>query len=155
MSEPLDTTPCSRPSASSANGTFASLRGRTGGTTRTALRRSHAAVSAFTTADDLYGELGANWDLTHLRARLRRYGIRRGPRAKHRQAKSGWQSLTPTETKIAGMVAAGLPNRQIAEQLVLSPRTVGTHVSHILAKLGVRSRIDIAREAAENDQIMA
>ncbi|MCT2584360.1 helix-turn-helix transcriptional regulator [Actinophytocola gossypii] len=113
-----------------------------------------AARSAFTTADDLYGELGANWDLTHLRARLRRHGIRRGPRAKHRQAKAGWQSLTPTETKIAAMVAAGLPNRQIAEQLVLSPRTVGTHVSHILAKLGVRSRIDIAREAAEHDHTL-
>ncbi|HEX2130803.1 MAG TPA: LuxR C-terminal-related transcriptional regulator, partial [Actinophytocola sp.] len=113
-----------------------------------------AARSAFTTADDLYGELGANWDLTHLRARLRRHGIRRGPRAKHRQAKAGWQSLTPTETKVAAMVAAGLPNRQIAEQLVLSPRTVGTHVSHILAKLGVRSRIDIAREAAEHDHML-
>ncbi|MDQ3786865.1 MAG: helix-turn-helix transcriptional regulator, partial [Actinomycetota bacterium] len=58
--------------------------------------------------------------------------------------------LTPTETKIAAMVAEGLSNRQIAEQLVLSPRTVGTHVSHILAKLGVRSRIDIARKAAEH-----
>jgi DNA-binding NarL/FixJ family response regulator len=46
-----------------------------------------------------------------------------------------------------------MANRQIAEQLVLSPRTVGTHVSHILAKLGVRSRIDIAREAAENDRV--
>ncbi|OLF05609.1 LuxR family transcriptional regulator [Actinophytocola xinjiangensis] len=109
-----------------------------------------AARAAFTTADDLYSHLGANWDQTHLRASLRRYGIRRGPRAKHRQAKSGWGSLTPTETKIAGMVAAGLPNRQIAERLVLSPRTVGTHVSHILAKLGVRSRIDIAREAADH-----
>lgn len=113
-----------------------------------------SARTAFTAADDLYGELGANWDLTHLRARLRRYGIRRGPRAKHRQAKVGWNSLTPTERKIAGLVASGLPNRQIAEQLVLSPRTVGTHVSHILAKLGVRSRIDIAREAAENDHVL-
>ncbi|OLF10000.1 helix-turn-helix transcriptional regulator [Actinophytocola xanthii] len=112
-----------------------------------------AARTAFTHADDLYDHLGAHWDQTHLRAQLRRYGIRRGPRVKHRQAKVGWKSLTPTETKIAGMVAAGLPNRQIAEQLVLSPRTVGTHVSHILAKLGVRSRIDIAREAAEHSRV--
>jgi DNA-binding CsgD family transcriptional regulator len=109
-----------------------------------------SARSAFTRADELYDRLGANWDLAHLRAQLRRFGIRRGPRAKHRQAQAGWGSLTPTETKIAGMVAEGLSNRQIAEQLVLSPRTVGTHVSHILAKLGVRSRIDIAREAAEH-----
>jgi DNA-binding CsgD family transcriptional regulator len=112
-----------------------------------------AARSAFTRADELYDRLGANWDLAHLRAQLRQHGIRRGPRAKHRQAQAGWHSLTPTETKIAGMVAEGMSNRQIAEQLVLSPRTVGTHVSHILAKLGVRSRIDIAREVTEQDRI--
>jgi DNA-binding CsgD family transcriptional regulator len=112
-----------------------------------------AARAAFTNADELYDRLGANWDLAHLRAQLRQHGIRRGPRAKHRQEQVGWESLTPTETKIAAMVAEGLSNRQIAEQLVLSPRTVGTHVSHILAKLGVRSRIDIAREAAEHDRI--
>jgi DNA-binding CsgD family transcriptional regulator len=111
-----------------------------------------AARSAFTRADELYDRLGANWDLAHLRAQLRQHGIRRGPRAKHRQVQAGWNALTPTETKIAGMVAEGMSNRQIAEHLVLSPRTVGTHVSHILAKLGVRSRIDIAREAAEHDR---
>jgi ATP/maltotriose-dependent transcriptional regulator MalT len=111
-------------------------------------RRS--ARTAFTNADDVYDGLGAHWDLAHLRAQLRQYGIRRGPRAKHRQARVGWNSLTPTETRIAGMVAGGMSNPQIAEQLVLSPRTVGTHVSHILAKLGVRSRIDIARQATEN-----
>jgi ATP/maltotriose-dependent transcriptional regulator MalT len=114
----------------------------------------NAARTAFTRADDVYDRLGANWDLAHLRAQLRQYGIRRGPRAKHRQARVGWNSLTPTETKIAGMVAGGMSNPQIAEQLVLSPRTVGTHVSHILAKLGVRSRIDIAREAAEHDKVL-
>ena len=114
-----------------------------------------AARAAFTRADELYDRLGANWDLAHLRAQLRQHGIRRGPRAKHRQAQAGWNALTPTETKIAGMVAEGMSNRQIAEQLVLSPRTVGTHVSHILAKLGVRSRIDIAREAAEHDRSSA
>jgi DNA-binding CsgD family transcriptional regulator len=114
-----------------------------------------SARSAFTRADELYDRLGANWDLAHLRAQLRQHGIRRGPRAKHRQAQAGWNSLTPTETKIAGMVAEGMSNRTIAEHLVLSPRTVGTHVSHILAKLGVRSRIDIAREAAEHDRSSA
>jgi DNA-binding CsgD family transcriptional regulator len=109
-----------------------------------------AARSAFTRADDLYDGLGANWDLAHLRAQLRRYGMRRGPRSKHRQARSGWNSLTPTETKIAGMVAEGLSNRQIAEHLVLSTRTVETHVSHILSKLGGRSRVDITREAGSH-----
>jgi DNA-binding CsgD family transcriptional regulator len=112
------------------------------------------ARTAFTRADDVYDNLGAHWDLAHLRAQLRQYNIRRGPRAKHRQARVGWGSLTPTESRIAGMVAEGMSNPQIAEQLVLSPRTVGTHVSHILAKLGVRSRIDIARQIAEQDKVL-
>lgn len=110
----------------------------------------NSARTAFTNADDLYDGLGAHWDLAHLRAQLRRHGFRRGPRAKHRQAQVGWSSLTPTETRIAGLVADGLPNRQIAEQLVLSTRTIDTHVSHILAKLEVRSRVDIARTAADH-----
>ncbi|HUA31304.1 MAG TPA: helix-turn-helix transcriptional regulator, partial [Streptosporangiaceae bacterium] len=75
-------------------------------------------------------------------------GIRRGPRAKHRQAESGWDSLTPTETKIAAFVEEGLSNPEIAARLLLSRRTVATHVSHILKKLSVNSRTDIAREAA-------
>jgi DNA-binding CsgD family transcriptional regulator len=56
--------------------------------------------------------------------------------------------LTPTEVKVAGLVAKGRSNREIAVTLSLSPRTVQTHVSHILAKLGAGSRSQIAREAA-------
>src|SRR3712207_3202814 len=51
MSEPLETTPCNRPSASSTKGTFASLRGWTGGSTRTMLRCSPAPRCASTTLD--------------------------------------------------------------------------------------------------------
>ncbi len=54
----------------------------------------------------------------------------------------------PTETKIAALVEGGLSNPEIAARLFLSRRTVATHVSHILKKLDVHSRIDIAREAA-------
>ena len=45
------------------------------------------------------------------------------------------------------MVAEGLTSQEIAAKLTVSPRTVSTHVSHILGKLGVRSRTDVAREA--------
>ncbi len=64
---------------------------------------------------------------------------------KHRQAGVGWDSLTISERKVARLVADGLSNRQIAERLVLSVRTVETHVSHILGKLGMRSRVDVVR----------
>jgi DNA-binding CsgD family transcriptional regulator len=106
------------------------------------------ARGAFTRALELYGALGAVADAARLQAKFRGHGIRRGPKAKHRQARSGWDSLTPTETKIAGLVQGGLSNPDIAAKLFLSRRTVATHVSHILKKLDVQSRTDIAREAA-------
>lgn len=106
------------------------------------------ARGAFTQALELYGSLGAVTDVARLQAKFRAYGIRRGPQAKHRHAQSGWDSLTPTETKIAALVESGLSNPDIAAKLFLSRRTVATHVSHILKKLNVQSRTDIAREAA-------
>jgi DNA-binding CsgD family transcriptional regulator len=107
-----------------------------------------SARAAFSCALDLYTGLGAQWDVARLRARFRAFGIRRGPRVKHRRATHGWDSLTPTEATITGLVVKGLSNPQIAARLFLSPRTVATHVSHILTKLDAHSRIDIAREAA-------
>jgi DNA-binding CsgD family transcriptional regulator/tetratricopeptide (TPR) repeat protein len=107
-----------------------------------------AARGAFTRALEGYAALGARTDVARLQARFRAYGIRRGPQSKHRRAQSGWDSLTPTETKIAALVESGLSNPDIAAQLFLSRRTVATHVSHILKKLNVQTRTDVAREAA-------
>jgi DNA-binding CsgD family transcriptional regulator len=109
--------------------------------------RGQARV-AFTKAVEVYGSLGAAADLARLQAQFRAHGIRRGPHAKHRQAQTGWDSLTPTEMKIAALVEQGLSNPEIAAKLFLSRRTIATHVSHILKKLDVHSRIDIARESA-------
>ena len=106
------------------------------------------ARDAFTTAVEVYTSLGAAADVARLQAAFRAHGIRRGPHAKHRRAQSGWDSLTPTEIKIAAFVEEGLSNPEIAARLLLSRRTVATHVSHILKKLDVNSRIDLAREAA-------
>ena len=106
------------------------------------------ARAAFTTAVEVYTSLGAAADVARLQATFRAHGIRRGPHAKHRRAQSGWDSLTPTEIKIAAFVEEGLSNPEIAARLLLSRRTVATHVSHILKKLDVNSRIDIARESA-------
>jgi len=107
------------------------------------------ARAAFSRAVDLYSSLGATRDVARLQARFRAAGIRRAPRVKHQRAHRGWESLTPAEVKIAALVAAGMTNPQIAARLFLSHRTVATHVSHILGKLNVRSRIDIARESAD------
>jgi DNA-binding CsgD family transcriptional regulator len=106
-----------------------------------------AARQRFDEAYELYESLRAAWDLARSQAEFRRYGIRRGPHVRHRKPDHGWHSLTPTEEKIIPLVARGMSNPQIAAQMFLSRRTVQTHVSHILAKLNLQSRIDIAREA--------
>ncbi len=56
--------------------------------------------------------------------------------------------LTPREREIVVLVAQGLTSRQIAEQLVVTERTVDTHLEHVRDKLGVRSRAQITAWAA-------
>jgi ATP/maltotriose-dependent transcriptional regulator MalT len=63
-----------------------------------------------------------------------------------RDAEAG--PLTAREREIADLVAAGRTNREIAAQLVLSTRTIEAHLRNIFAKLGVRSRVELARAGA-------
>ncbi|HEY2074340.1 MAG TPA: response regulator transcription factor [Gaiellaceae bacterium] len=51
-------------------------------------------------------------------------------------------TLTPREHEVFQLIARGLPNAEIAQRLVISPKTVGTHIEHIYVKLGVRSRVE-------------
>ncbi|WP_330329394.1 LuxR C-terminal-related transcriptional regulator [Streptomyces sp. NBC_00536] len=103
---------------------------------------------ALTRSVAVYEGLGARWDITRADARLRRLGVRRGSRGPRRTAASGWEALTPAELKVALLVARGRSNPEIARALFLSRRTVQTHVSHILGKLQVRSRAEVAAHAA-------
>lgn len=99
---------------------------------------------ALTRAVASYETLGARWDTARADARLRSLGVRRGSRAARRRPARGWEALTPAELKVALLVARGRTNPEIASALFLSRRTVQTHVSHILAKLEVRSRSEVA-----------
>jgi DNA-binding NarL/FixJ family response regulator len=106
-----------------------------------------AARDAFNGAVELYTRFGANWDVRRADGRLRAHGVRRGVRGKRGSRDvSGWRALTSTELRIASMVADGQSTPSIAAKLYLSPRTVQTHISQVLGKLGVRSRVEIARE---------
>lgn len=58
-------------------------------------------------------------------------------------------TLTGRETEVLRLVAKGLTSRQIADRLVLSPRTVETHVQNSLRKLQLRNRVELARYAIE------
>jgi DNA-binding NarL/FixJ family response regulator len=109
-----------------------------------------AAAQALSRAITLYDSLSAQWDVRRATARLRQYGIRRGRRSYRSRPTAGWDALTPTEVTVAYLVAGGRSNPDIAAELYLSRNTVQTHVSHILAKLGARSRAEIVREAAKH-----
>lgn len=68
-----------------------------------------------------------------------------------RGGRRGLMELTSRERQIAGLVAQGLSNRDIASRLVISQRTAETHVEHILTKLGFTSRAQIAAWVVEQD----
>ncbi|OLB80266.1 MAG: hypothetical protein AUI14_07300 [Actinobacteria bacterium 13_2_20CM_2_71_6] len=112
-------------------------------------RAGHAAAARASLAEatQLYSELGAAWDLRRAEEKMRGYGIRLGTRAARRRPTSGWEALSATELTVAYLVAEARSNPEIAGMLFLSRRTVQTHVSHILTKLGARSRVEIAKEA--------
>ena len=106
------------------------------------------ARAALNEAVGLYEDMHARWDIRRAEGRLRPYGIRRGTRrSRGPRATSGWEALTPTEVKIAALVARGDSTSDIAHGMYLSRRTVQTYISHILVKLDARSRVDIVREA--------
>ncbi|WP_218145192.1 helix-turn-helix transcriptional regulator [Nocardioides luteus] len=111
-----------------------------------ALRRAgrrRDAEALLSSARDLWDGLGASMYVDAAERELRAGGVR-APRG-HR----GPVDLTPQEETVAEMVASGLSNREVAAQLFVSPKTVQYHLTRIYAKLGVRSRTELAAMAAE------
>jgi DNA-binding CsgD family transcriptional regulator len=60
---------------------------------------------------------------------------------------TGWLSLTQNEIRVAELVSLGLTNREIGQRMFLSRYTIDTHLRHIFDKLGIRSRVQLARVA--------
>jgi DNA-binding CsgD family transcriptional regulator len=69
----------------------------------------------------------------------------------HRLTAGGRDGLSRREHEVAGLVAEGLTNRQIAERLFISERTAQNHVQHILTKLGFATRSQIAAWMSRSD----
>ena len=70
-------------------------------------------------------------------------------RGERKRPSAGWESLTPTELRVVGLVAAGLTNPQIAERMFIARGTVKVHLSHVFAKLGVATRAELAAQATK------
>ena len=105
------------------------------------------AVAAMEDAIAGYDRVRSIVDRDRLLSRMRLLGIRRGSRQAHRSRASGWDALTATERRITDLICDGLTNREIAARLYISPRTVQSHVSHVLEKTGLRSRVEVAAAA--------
>jgi DNA-binding CsgD family transcriptional regulator len=97
-------------------------------------RQKRASREAIEQALAIFDECGAEGWADRARAELGRISGR-----------TREDGLTPAEQRVAALVAEGRTNREVAAALVLGERTVETHLTHIYAKLGVRSRTELAR----------
>jgi DNA-binding CsgD family transcriptional regulator len=107
-----------------------------------------AAVDVLGRTLALYTELGATWDARRVRSRLRGLGVRRRVVTAEPET-SGWAAMTAAELAVARLVAEGLTNREVADRLFVSPHTVNSHLRHVFSKLGINSRVELARLARD------
>ena len=104
--------------------------------------QSERAVLELTEAERVFSECRARGSAAEARLLLRDLGVATGGRRAQRGA-SGTDALSGREREVAELVAAGLSNPQIAEQLFLSIRTVESHLRRIFVKLNVSSRAEV------------
>jgi DNA-binding CsgD family transcriptional regulator len=97
-----------------------------------------------------YRQVRADRDQARIRRRLRKLGIRRRhwttPPAR---PVTGWDSLTSTEQAVAGLVAEGLNNKQVAARMYISTHTVAHHLRQAFRKLSIASRVELTRIVIE------
>jgi DNA-binding CsgD family transcriptional regulator len=104
-------------------------------------RQKRAARDTIQAAVEAFEAVGAAGWAARARTELGRIG---GRTREH--------GLTSAERRVAALVAEGRTNREVAAALFVGERTVETHLSHVYAKLGVRSRTELARTYRADDQ---
>jgi DNA-binding NarL/FixJ family response regulator len=92
-------------------------------------------------------DLAARGGMRALADRARAELLAAGARPR-RTACSGWDALTPAERRVATLAAEGCGNREIAQQLFVTRRTVETHLTHVFQKLGVTTRAELTTTRA-------
>ena len=109
-------------------------------------RRSGEAAAEIERASELADAIGAARLSSAIGTLADRAGLRRDGTASATERPFG---LTERELEVLGLLAAGLANAEIAEELFISPKTASVHVSNIYGKLGVESRVAAATVAHE------
>jgi len=107
-------------------------------------RKTDMARAQALAALDVYQQLGAQVLERRVLARMREHGIRVRSSSRSKQ-QFGWEAVTDTERQILDLVADGLSNQAIADRLVMSRRTVESHLGHVYVKVGIDSRIQLVR----------
>jgi DNA-binding CsgD family transcriptional regulator/tetratricopeptide (TPR) repeat protein len=117
------------------------------------LRREEEARSVFAAARRAIASLAETIDDAHLREHFSLAALKSFPKEKsvspNHAAKQAFGGLTTREREVAALIAQGKFNREIAEALVVNERTIETHVSNIMFKLGFTSRTQIAAWTVE------
>lgn len=98
-------------------------------------READTVISA---ARELYVALGADTYVARCDRELKAGGLHQSRESRHTV------ELTPQEEAVAALVSRGLSNREVAAELYVSPKTVQYHLTRIYAKLGIRSRSELA-----------
>jgi DNA-binding CsgD family transcriptional regulator/tetratricopeptide (TPR) repeat protein len=96
-------------------------------------------------ATSIFQDLGAGAGVLMVRRKMRALGLSAASVATRARTRENRFGLTAREQEVMDLIAEGLSDREIAERLVLSAKTVSHHVSNILAKFGVASRREAAR----------
>jgi DNA-binding CsgD family transcriptional regulator len=111
------------------------------------------AIHHLTQAIHGYQQVGATTDTARVRRRLRKLGVRRRHWSLSADRPvSGWQSLTDIERSASELVAQGMNNQQVADQMYISVHTVAFHMRQIFRKLNIGSRVELARIVIQQSQ---
>ncbi|MGW0819460.1 AAA family ATPase [Streptomyces viridiviolaceus] len=108
-------------------------------------RETSEARTQLRAAHDAFARLGAVPWREKAREELRATGVSVRDQGAEETLSSGVLFLSAQERRIARLAAAGLSNRQIADQLFISPRTVGSHLYKVFPRLGISSRRELSR----------
>jgi DNA-binding CsgD family transcriptional regulator len=111
-------------------------------------RARDEAIGHLDEALRLQSVAGAERDAARVRRLLRDRGVQRAG-AQPDPAAARWPELTASEFAVVRLVIQGATDREVAQQLYISAHTVNSHLRHIFAKLGIRSRVELAHQAGQ------